>query len=145
MVQLALHSALSDRASEGRVAVIDSWGIDTPKTKEAKAALGALGLDGKILIVLDREDEAVAKSFRNLQEVHTLVKSELNAYDVLCSDWVVFTRSTLPGVITDTSGGVAGAPITDAVPDPDPDDDQPFTEEPERDWDAPLKDTGDNL
>ena len=132
MVQLALHSALSDRAAEGKVAVIDSWGIDAPRTKDAKAALVALGLEGRVLVVLDREDEAVAKSFRNLSDVHALLASELNAYDVLCSDWVVFTRATLPGVTTDTTSSAVAATSDPAVTEArrgDPAD---------RDWDAPL-------
>ena len=53
MVRLALRSALSDRAAEGKVLVVDSWGFDTPKTKDAVAALSALGLEGKVLVVLE--------------------------------------------------------------------------------------------
>ena len=97
MVQLALRSALSDRASEGKVVVVDRWGWDTPSTKAAKDALDALGLDGRVLIVLTRADEEAYKSFRNLPDVQLMLQGELNAYDVLCNDWVVFTSETLPG------------------------------------------------
>jgi len=97
MVKLALRSALSDRAAEGKVVVVDSWGIDTPKTKDAKAALDALGLDGTVLVVVGRDDAAAALSFRNLPKVQLIGPGELNAYDVLCNDWVVFTRATVPG------------------------------------------------
>ncbi|MDQ6927775.1 MAG: 50S ribosomal protein L4 [Actinomycetota bacterium] len=97
MVQLALRSALSDRAAGGNVVVVDSWGFTEPKTREARAALDALGVSGKVLIVVGREDEKAAKSFRNLPNVHLMLPSELNAYDVLCSDWVIFTKDTLPG------------------------------------------------
>ncbi len=97
MVALALRSALSDRAAEGKVVVVDGWHFSAPRTKDAMAALAALGLTGRVLIVLDREQEAAAKSFRNLPKVHLILPSELNAYDVLCSDWVVFTRDNLPG------------------------------------------------
>ncbi len=112
MVQLALWSALSDRAASGRVAVVDRWPFDAPKTKDAVAALRALGLEGqgKVLIVLDREAEAAAKSFRNLADVHLLLNSELNAYDVLCSDWVVFTTATLPGVAPDADAAGSAPP-----------------------------------
>ena len=103
MVKLALRSALSDRAADGRIVVVDEWGFDGPKTKDAVAALDALSLDGRVLIVLDDQDDAARKSFRNLARAHTLVASELNAYDVLCSDWVVFTSATLP--TSDPSGG----------------------------------------
>jgi large subunit ribosomal protein L4 len=96
MVQLALRSALSDRAADGKVVVVDRWPFETPKTKDAKAALAALGVEGKVLLVVGPDDIAVSKSFRNLPEVHVLLAGELNAYDVLCSDWVVFTEETLP-------------------------------------------------
>ena len=96
MVQLALRSALSDRASEGKVAVVDAWAFGTPRTRDAKAAIAALGFDGRVLFVVGREEEATHKSFRNLPNAQLLLVEELNAYDVLCCDWVVFTRATLP-------------------------------------------------
>ena len=61
MVRLALHSALSDRAAEGKVLVLDGWGWETPKTKDAVAALNALGVDGRALIVVQRSEVAVAR------------------------------------------------------------------------------------
>jgi len=97
MVQLALRSALSDRAAEGKIVVVDAWGWDSPSTKSAKAALTALGLDGRALVVLSRDDEGAYKSFRNLDDVQLILQGELNAYDVLCNDWIVFTSATLPG------------------------------------------------
>ncbi len=98
MIKLALRSALSDRASEGKVIVVDEWKFDTPSTKGALAALAALGVEGKVLLVLDRGDVAAWKSFRNLGHVHIIETAELNTYDVLVSDFVVFTKSTLPNV-----------------------------------------------
>lgn len=109
MVQLALRSALSDRAAQGRVMVVDAWDFPAPRTRDARAALGALGLEGRVLLVLGREDETAYRSFRNLTEVQPLFVGELNAYDVLCNDWVVFTRATLPG-------GVAAAEPAGAEP-----------------------------
>src|SRR3954462_15609057 len=91
MVRLALRSALSDRAADGKVLVVGEWGWDAPKTKDAAAALVALGAEGRVPVVLDGNDEVAAKSFRNLPDVHVLQAGELNAYDVLLSDWVVFT------------------------------------------------------
>jgi len=96
MVQLALRSALSDRAAEGKVAVVSRWDFADPKTREARLALSALGIEGRALVVLGPEEHVAAKSFRNLPEVHVLPVGELNAYDVLCADWVVFTEATLP-------------------------------------------------
>jgi large subunit ribosomal protein L4 len=96
MIRLALRSALSDRAADGKVLVVEEWGFDAPSTKGAVAALAALGLEGKVLVVLTRDDVAAARSFRNLPDVQVLEVAELNAYDVLCNDWLVFTRATLP-------------------------------------------------
>ena len=95
MVRLALRSALSDRAASDRVLVLD-WGLDAPSTKGAIAALTANGVEGKVLAVLRPEDEAIWKSLRNLDHVHICGEGELNAYDVLVSDWVVFTQDTIP-------------------------------------------------
>jgi large subunit ribosomal protein L4 len=97
MVQLALRSALSDRASGGKVAVIDQWTFDVPRTKDAVAALGALGLKGRILVVLGVDDGYADRSFGNLTDIQTIMITELNAYDILCNDWIVFTDATLPG------------------------------------------------
>jgi large subunit ribosomal protein L4 len=97
MINLALRSALSDRANEGKVVVVDQWGWEAPSTKAAKAALAGLGVEGKALVVVGRDDAAAALSFRNLPEVQLIAPGELNAYDVLCNDWVVFTTAVLPG------------------------------------------------
>jgi len=111
MVQLALRSALSDRAADSRIVVVDSWSFEAPRTRDAVAALDALGLQGKVLVVVGYEEVDVAKSFRNLPDVHVILDSELNAYDVLCSDWVVFTKDTLPS--TDTATTTATSSTTD--------------------------------
>jgi large subunit ribosomal protein L4 len=96
MINLALRSALSDRAAEGKVVVVDEWGFDAPKTKAAKAALASLGIEGKALVVVDRDDVNTIKSFLNLREVQLIERAELNAYDVLCNEYVVFSKATLP-------------------------------------------------
>jgi large subunit ribosomal protein L4 len=109
MVRLALRSALSDRAVEGKVVVVDSWGLDTPRTKDAKAALQALGIDSStVLVVVGRDDAAAALSFRNLPKVQVIGPGELNAYDVLCNEWVVFTKDVLPA---DMSGEAQADPL----------------------------------
>jgi large subunit ribosomal protein L4 len=106
MVKLALVGALSDRASESKVLVISDWGWDAPKTKSAITALHDLGIyvDGqrppRVLLVLDRGDEVAWKSFRNLGDrVQIILPDELNAYDVLVSDWLVFTEGTLAATV----------------------------------------------
>jgi large subunit ribosomal protein L4 len=97
MVQQALRGALSDRAGAGQVFVVEGWEFDLPSTKAARAALEALGITGKAMVVLSRGDERAFKSFRNLSEVDIVLSGELAAYDVLCSDSLIFTRQTLPG------------------------------------------------
>jgi large subunit ribosomal protein L4 len=97
MIQLALRSALSDRAAQGRVALVDAWDFEIPSTKAAIAALDALGLSGRVLVVLGGGDGYADRSFGNLPEIQTIVAGELNAYDILVNDWVVFTDETLPG------------------------------------------------
>ena len=96
MVRLALKSALSDRAASERVVVVDEWNFELPKTKTALAVLDALDVEGRVLIVVNQNDLNTWKSFANLDRVHVIAPGELNAYDVLVSDWVVFTKSNLP-------------------------------------------------
>jgi large subunit ribosomal protein L4 len=98
MVRLALRSALSDRAAADAVLVVDRFDFDTPSTKQAVKALADLGCsEGRTLIVLGDGDEVAWKSFRNLGDrVHLILDRELNAYDVLVADRVVFTEATLP-------------------------------------------------
>ena len=112
MVRLALLSALSDRASEGNVVVIDSWNLTKPSTREAKAVLKSLDLTGKnVLVVCGPDDLNVALSFRNLDECHPILATELNCYDVLVSDVVLFSRDTLPGTTTATVTTVSETPV----------------------------------
>jgi large subunit ribosomal protein L4 len=96
MKRLALRSALSDRAADGKVVVIDGWAFETPRTKDAIAALSSLGVEGRALVVLNTGDVEAAKSFRNVPSVHVLTADQLNTYDVLVSDYVVFTKDSLP-------------------------------------------------
>jgi large subunit ribosomal protein L4 len=85
--------------------VLDAWGIEAPSTKAAKAVLDAVGATGRVLAVLAPQEEAAAKSLRNLPNVQCILNAELNAYDVLCSDVVVFTPETLPNF------GPKGTPV----------------------------------
>ena len=97
MNRLALCSALSDRAQSERVVVVDQWQFETPKTKDALTALENLDLEGKVMMVVAASDDTTIRSFRNLPSVQLVQAAALNAYDVLCSDWLVFTAETLPG------------------------------------------------
>jgi large subunit ribosomal protein L4 len=101
MKALALRSALSDRAADDRVVVVDDWNITAPRTKDGVALLDALGLrragarPDRVLFVLHRTDTDVWKSLRNLPRVQIVLPEELNPYDVLVNDWLVFSQSSL--------------------------------------------------
>ncbi len=110
MVRAALLSALSDRAAGERVAVVDRWPWDAPRTKDARAALEAIGAGGRVLIVLGPDEWVARRSFANLPSVETVDGAELNAHDVVRCDWLVFSDATLPG-----ASEVAGASSGDAA------------------------------
>lgn len=95
--RLALRSALSDRAGEGKVIVVTEWNFTSPSTREAVAALKSLGVQGRALVVIDPTDLNAHRSFRNIPTVHVITPGELNTYDVLVNDFVVFTSANLPG------------------------------------------------
>jgi len=96
MVQLAMRSALSDRMTENKVVVVDEFSFAEPSTKSASAVLKSLGVSERVLLVLERKDATSWKSFRNLRDVQVISTGELNAYDILCNDWIVFTKASLP-------------------------------------------------
>ncbi len=95
MKAAALRSALSVRAKDGKVFVVDGLSSETPKTKEAIAALKAWGIEGKVLLVLTLEDRLTAYAFRNLPRVHVIAEHQLNVYDVINSDNIVFVRAAV--------------------------------------------------
>ncbi|WP_433052460.1 50S ribosomal protein L4 [Dactylosporangium sp. CS-033363] len=96
MKAAALRGALSDRAREGRVHVVETFiEGETPKTKDALAALRGITEARRVLVVLARDDEANWLSLRNEQSVHLLVADQLNTHDVLVADDVVFTTAAL--------------------------------------------------
>jgi large subunit ribosomal protein L4 len=111
MVRLALVSAFSDRARLEKVMVVDDWAITDPKTKDGVKLLEALGLREKglrpprAMVVLDRTEDAVWKSLRNLGErVQIVLPEEINTYDVLLNDWLVFSKASLDTVVARLSG-----------------------------------------
>ena len=106
---LALRSALTDRLSGGNVVVLDGLDFEEPKTSRAVELIESLDLHGrKLLFVVDGLEEAAIKSLRNLQAVHVITFDQLNTYDVLASDTVVFTRDSLDAFL-----GRAATPTTD--------------------------------
>jgi large subunit ribosomal protein L4 len=101
MKAAALRGALSDRARDGRVYVVSSFvDGDTPRTKDALRVLGSVAKTEKVLVVLGRADEANWLSLRNVPTVHLLAADQLNTYDVLVADEVVFTSEALDEFLT---------------------------------------------
>ncbi len=99
MVAAALLGVLSDRARGERLHVVSGFGGDVPSTKSAAAVLAGLELGRNVLVVLERGDEVGLKSLRNLRDLHVLFADQLNAYDVVVSDDVVFTQSALQAFV----------------------------------------------
>jgi large subunit ribosomal protein L4 len=94
MKSAALRGALSDRAREGRIHIVSELvSGDVPSTKGATATLKALNVEGQILIVLTREEAVAWLSLRNLGDVSIVAPDQLNTYDVLISDHLVFTQT----------------------------------------------------
>ena len=102
MKAAALRGALSDRLSHGRVQVVSGFvDGDSPRTKDAVAVLASAVAPGaKVLVVAHRDDEVTWKSLRNVPSVHVLTEDQLNTYDVLASDHVVFTEQALTAFVS---------------------------------------------
>jgi large subunit ribosomal protein L4 len=93
MKAAALRCALSDRARNGRLHVVDAFVEDIPSTKAAKTAIASVTERRNVLVVLAREETNAWLSLRNLPEVHLLHADQLNTYDVLVSDDVIFSKA----------------------------------------------------
>lgn len=121
MKAAALRGALSDRARAGKVYVVEGFVAgEKPSTKVALTVLGRLTGARRVLVVLGRDDELNWLSLRNEPRVHLLEAGQLNTYDVLVSDDVVFTRQALAefcgAAPTGVADAVADEPVADAVP-----------------------------
>ena len=100
MIAAALRGALSDRARDGRVYVVQELVPgDVPSTKTALAAINAVASTDKVLVVLHRDEDLSWLSLRNAVTVHALAVDQLNAYDVLVNDEVVFTEAALAAYV----------------------------------------------
>jgi large subunit ribosomal protein L4 len=109
MKAAALRGALSDRARAGRVHVLQSFGSgDTPSTKSALNALGTITSGRSALVVLTRNDDVSWKSLRNAVGIHVVAVDQLNTYDVLINEDVVFTADALEALL---AGPVKGASV----------------------------------
>ncbi|MEA9984566.1 MULTISPECIES: 50S ribosomal protein L4 [Subtercola] len=104
MIAAALLGSLSDRARGSRVHVVDSLTLGpVPSTKTAMALLEQIATSKHVLVVVERGDDIAVKSVRNVPEVHVLTYDQLNAYDVLVSDDIVFTKGAIDGFISSKS------------------------------------------
>ena len=103
MIAAALLGVLSDRARGDRLHIVSGFG-DAPSTKTAvdlfASLRGGAGVSRNVLVVLERGDEAAWKSVRNLPQVHVLFADQLNAYDVVVSDDIVFTRAAFDAFVS---------------------------------------------
>ena len=119
MIAAALRGSLSDRARGGRIHVIDSLSVgDVPSTKTIVELLANIATSKHVLIVLERDDELSQKSVRNVPSVHVLPWDQLNAYDVLISDDIVFTKGAFDAFVAGPSAGKsADTDATDASVD----------------------------
>jgi large subunit ribosomal protein L4 len=95
MRRLALYSALSTRAADSEVRVVSIIEWDAPKTKRAVAMLEGMGITGKALFVISRSDQIVDMAVRNLPTVNVITPDQLNTYDVLWADSVIFTGDAI--------------------------------------------------
>ena len=95
MKRLALRSALSARASESAIKVVEDFGWDAPKTKSAAALLASMGIDGKVLVVLDKSDVNAQRAFRNIPSVRLAEAGHVTTYDVMWAEDLIFTASTV--------------------------------------------------
>ncbi|MGK9146193.1 50S ribosomal protein L4 [Plantibacter flavus] len=108
MIAAALLGAISDRARGARLHVVDSLSLgEKPSTKAASEYLTNVASSKHVLIVLQRDDEVSLRSVRNLQNVHVLSYDQLNAYDVLVSDDIVFTKAAFEAFVASKTGAKA--------------------------------------
>jgi large subunit ribosomal protein L4 len=114
MKAAALRSALSDRARNGRVHVVDGLvSGDAPSTKAALVSLAAISDRRKFLVVLERGDNVTWLSLRNAPGVHILAVDQLNTYDVIASDDVVFTQGSFDALVAKAAGSTVTDESTD--------------------------------
>lgn len=96
MRRLALRSALSVRAADGQIKVVESFDVwDIPKTKNAVALLSSMGVTGKVLLIAEDHERVAITSFRNLDHVIASNLGQANTYDVLWADTIVMSQGTL--------------------------------------------------
>jgi large subunit ribosomal protein L4 len=115
MRRAALRSALTDRLAGGNIVAVDRFAFDGPRTKDALAALEALGARGNVLLVLADFEPSAVLSVRNISNVHTLLVDQLNTHDVLVSDTVIIEAEAIDLIGTGVRSGDADIEVEIAV------------------------------
>jgi large subunit ribosomal protein L4 len=103
VVKLAMRSVLSSKTAEGALIIVDDFGLGEPSTKMAASILKDLGIEGRATVVVNNEDTAAVKSFRNIEKVHVITASEANTYDLVNNTSLVFAQPAvewLEGVLS---------------------------------------------
>jgi large subunit ribosomal protein L4 len=95
VVKLAMRSALSAKAADGVLYVIESFNLDAPSTKSAVAVLKALGIEGRATVIVSNDDAAAIKSLRNIDKIRVITASESNTYDLVDNNVLLFTKPAL--------------------------------------------------
>jgi len=95
MRRLAFRSALSAAAREDRITVVEDFSLETPSTKTVNEIIDRLGLDGSVMVIVDLDDLNVEKSFRNISAVETFLPGEVDTYDILRFDNLLFLKGAL--------------------------------------------------
>jgi large subunit ribosomal protein L4 len=126
MKRAALRSALSDAVAGDRLAVVEGLAFDEPKTKSAADLLDALGLSGRILLVIEAPDEWIEKSFRNLPFVKVVYPGSLSTFDLVAAERVLFTTGALDAIttpraeVTEPAQDAPAQPETETEPPAEP-------------------------
>ncbi len=109
MIAAALLGAISDRARGERLHIVESFGTDSPSTKAAASVISSLTSGRKVLVVIERDDAVNRKSVRNLKNLHVISPDQLNAYDVLVSDDIVFMKAAYESFVASKTKEEVGA------------------------------------
>jgi large subunit ribosomal protein L4 len=120
MKKVALRSALSDAAQNGKLAVVSGMSFDGPRTKDALGVLDAFGLEGTVLVVISASDDAIEKSFRNLAQVKIDYVGNLSTYDVLYADRLLLTTDALSALSGEEPAAAAAESAADEADAPKP-------------------------
>jgi large subunit ribosomal protein L4 len=95
VVKLAMRSVLSSKSADGVLHVIDGFGLTEPSTKSASAIIKALGIAGRVTVVVSNDDEMAIRSLRNIDKVRVITASESNTYDLVDNTALLFTKPAL--------------------------------------------------